>query len=1323
MFLSLTMCLTSKPAILFSFFLLFSTLLKAQEFVHYDITDGLSGIEVNDIKENENFLWIATTEGLNRFDGRNFRIYKREDDTENTLSENNIETLFFDSRGILWIGLKTGGVDLYDPRYDRFMHLKDLINIPCPSRVITIIEDSWQNIWLGTWEQGVYKLVPEVRGGNTFRAEVHFPKYIVSALTEKPKGYVRIGTYSGIFAYSLKENRWADTALYNMAVTQFLDRGSENSLWCSTWSSGLVEIAWDSHRPEAVSVEQSFKGEKYRSIHRILNAGDDSLYLGTWGEGLKVMDIRKPDLIAPLAPESCKASLINCLYRDRYNNIWIGSYGGGLYRFCPERDFITYFPQEEPLPAPAIAVADFGSGMLLAGTQGRGIYLCDLRSNAMMPKFGNNPDPDFRNYILSLWSDNAFVLAGHDGQGVPYYNGKEREPDFNFLELSGINQLEKATAFFPDGQGTLWVGTKQNGLFSASYDPVSLKPGKFIHHDNFGRDEITGFAGLSENRLLISSHKGLFIFNTLQNVIENEGSIIVDELVYCISRDDVNRCLWIGTSTGLMTISLDDPYKARKVLPGDLLPQGAIRQMVRDSGNNIWFTISDRLFCLTGTGSRLYELNRSVFEDRAILSCTTADIGGDENLVFGTSDRLVIINPALVLRQASSPGILFTGLEIDHLKVPVGSRIYRQVVLSEASEYVKSIRLSHKSKWISFHFVEKEWGISRSRYQYRLKGFSDKWQNLDISMPITFSQLNPGRYNLEIREYDASEEQEVLWSLDILALPLWRNAEWFYALLAIVILGAMGVTTLILTRYYRKRHMKRLHEIEKQKADELLREKESFFTGLSHDVMTPLSLIISPVNDLLRTSPPDDPRKEKLEIISRNTSFLSDIFGTILDFKRVELADNTVKETEVEIISFCRIALNAFEYLAKSRRIDLKYKPDIESLKILTDRVKIERILYNLLSNAIKFTPDGGEVSLEVITETAESLVLIVSDTGCGIDPRNSIVFEKFYRSPKHTSSSNPHGLGLGLYIVKEFVAILGGTISVNSTPGSGTRIIITIPCKPSPQGVMSSDDKQSVTINEEVPTILVVEDNDEMRDYVGKKLSEGFNVIMARNGIEALGIIERYLPEIVITDVMMPEMDGIILCKHLKGNDRYSDLFVVMLSAKTSTEDEMLAYKAGADIYLRKPLDTALLLSQMKNIHATRQARKSQLMASLLSEEGTEIELDPRETFVRKAMKVIEENIMDAEFKVDNFAAEMNMSNTVLHRKFRLYVGTTPNQFIRLVRLKRSVFLLRDSDYTIAEIANLTGFNQSHYFIKCFRGVYNETPGSFREKCRNLKE
>ena len=198
----------------------------------------------------------------------------------------------------------------------------------------------------------------------------------------------------------------------------------------------------------------------------------------------------------------------------------------------------------------------------------------------MMPKFGNNPDPDFRNYILSLWSDNAFVPAGHDG-GCSIIT-KEREPGFNFLELSGINQLEKATAFFPDGQGTLWVGTKQNGLFSVSYDPVSLKPGKFIHHDNFGRDEITGFAGLSENRLLISSHKGLFIFNTLQNVIENEGSIIVDELVYCISRDDVNRCLWIGTSTGLMTISLDDPYKARKVLPGDLLPQGAIRQMVRE---------------------------------------------------------------------------------------------------------------------------------------------------------------------------------------------------------------------------------------------------------------------------------------------------------------------------------------------------------------------------------------------------------------------------------------------------------------------------------------------------------------------------------------------------------------------------------------------------------------------------------------------------------------------------------------------------------------------------------------------------------------------
>jgi signal transduction histidine kinase/DNA-binding response OmpR family regulator/ligand-binding sensor domain-containing protein len=1286
--------------------------------MHYDITDGLSGIEVNDIKENDNFLWIATSDGLNRFDGENFKIFKRVNGSENSLNGNNIETLFFDSEGYLWIGLKTGGVDIYDPRHDKFSHLSQLIREPLPARVISIAEDSERNIWLGTWEEGVYRLIPEGTGRISYKAEIHYPGFIVSAITEKPKGYIRIGTYSGLYVYSMAEKKWTDAGLYDKSITQFLDTGEENALWCSTWSSGLLVVAWDNINPAPMKISRLYTGEKFRSIHRIIEGSDNKLYIGTWGEGIKLMDIGHPDQVNSLASETRIAPLINCMFKDRSENIWIGSFGGGIYKFNSENNFISYFPLNNSLPAPAIALADFGSNRVLAGTQGKGIYLCNLEDNKLILKYNHTPKGGFSNYILSLYSDKMYIFAGHDGQGTPYYINKEL-PDtgFRFREYPGNEEFEKATAFYPGENGQIWIGTKQNGLFSVKINPTTNRPEQLVHYETFGRDEITGFAQLNKKQLFISSHNGLFLFDTDSDRIDEKGRIITNEIVYRIVRDDANHCLWLGTSANLLYLDLDKPDIAHKALPDDILPQGAIRVLTLDKNNNLWFSIRDRLFCLPGKEKRIFELNPALLDNKAILSSTMTHRNGVENLVLGTTGNLIILDPQKILSQSRMPSILFTGLEIDHRKIGVGEKVYGKTVLNEATEYVSTLKLSHRCRWISLSFAENEWDICKNKFQFRIKGFSDKWQYLDLSNPVTISQLNPGKYTFEIRRFDMKENTDICWSMDTLILPPWWKTVWFFILLSVSVLIIIGFSGSMIISYIRKRHLQKLTEIETQKQDELLREKESFFTGLSHDLMTPFSLILSPVNDLLRDSPDDDPRKEKLEIISKNTAFLSDIFSTILDFKRVELADNQLKEVNVEVVSFSRIVLNAFEYLAKSRKIALNFNSSLASLNILTDNIKIERILYNLLSNAIKFTPDGGTITLSLELTYPDHLTIKIDDNGCGMDIRNHSVFEKFYREPDKPGFNNSGGLGLGLYVVKKFVTLLNGEIIVKSSPGYGTEISIILPVRINDLFETAIADRQVTSMDENLSTILVVEDNDQMREYVSKKMGSNFNVITASNGAEALKVVEQYLPEIILTDVMMPEMDGLSLCRKIKENNRYSDLFVVLISARISTEDELDAYKNGADIYIKKPFDSEVLLNQMINIHGTRQKRKSQLLASLLSKEDLEIVFDPKETFIKRSMKVIEENIMDADFKIDRFASEMNLSNTVLHRKFKLFVGQTPNQFIRLVRLRRSVSLLRNSDHTIAEIANLTGFNQSHYFIKCFREVYNDTPKNFREQ------
>jgi signal transduction histidine kinase/ligand-binding sensor domain-containing protein/DNA-binding response OmpR family regulator len=1297
---------------------LITTGLFSQDFSHFDLIDGLSSVEVTDIRENENFLWFATTDGLNRFDGEHFKIYRREPNSKNCLGENNIETLFFDSQGLLWIGFKSGGADIYDPRQDLFTRLSEIIDTKMPVRVISIFEDSQKNIWLGTWEEGVYKLTPRKGNKKSYTVEIHYPGYIVSSIMEKPAGFLRFGTYYGFFVYNLNEGKWIDNGFHKISITQFLDSGEENSIWCSTWSSGLLKMSWNSTNPGLITFSEHLQGDSFKSVYRMIGGTDNSIYLGTWGHGLKKLNLKRPALPRDILSGNITASLINSLYKDRHNNIWAGCYGGGILRFNPDKSGLKHFPVDGKLPAPASSLASLADHRILVGTQGQGLYMLDLKTLKLSPKLSTVTSGDFKNYILSLYASPDYVLVGHDGAGIPYMVRKDHQADeLKFSEFNKYTEAEKVTAFYPAEDGTIWIGTKQSGLISCKINQENGLPGNYKHYENFGRDEITGFAAYDEHTLLISTHNGLFRFNKVTNQIEKNGKLISNELIYRIVADSKNNCLWIGTSTNLMRMDNNNLDRVETAFPNELLPRGAIRALSLDRQNNLWFSVGGRLFCFMDKFRKIREINPKMLGNNAILSCTSTEIDGVEHLVFGTTDNLIVIEPDLLLSQRDEAKIIFTDLQIDHRRIGAGDSLYGKVVLNVASEYAKQIKLSYKSRWISLSFTETGLDFYNNRYQYHIKGFGDSWQYLDISNPITFSRLDPGQYTLEIRRYDYGPEPEICWSMSLVIIPPWWKSWWFYLVLILgcILFALFG--SLFTVSYFRKRHILRLKHIENVKEEELLREKESFFTGLSHDLMTPFSLIMAPANDLLREYNKKDRIREKLEIIRKNASFLSDIFGTILDFKRAELSDHKVSESQLEIVGFTRLVVNAFEYLATSRNIKLTFTADKSSLEVITDNVKVERILYNLLSNAIKFTPDGGKVEVQLISADEPMITLVVRDNGTGMDIKNQArIFEKFFRETESEYHQKNKGLGLGLYIVRKFIDMLGGSVAITSEPGKGTEILIKLPVKapafPAGNTIPGNDQ-----ISEDKSTILLVEDNPELSAYIRDKLVTHFNVITAENGLKAMALIDSYMPEIIISDIMMPGMDGLTLTKKIKENNKYADIFVALLTARTSTDNELEGYKTGADIYIKKPFDGEVLLNQMINIQSTRQNRKSQILSWLVSQEHSDIEFSSKETFLKKSMQVVEEHIMEPDFKLDEFAAELNISKTVLHRKFRLMVGQTPNQFIRLVRLRKSVHLLQNSDHSISEIAYLTGFSQSHYFIKCFREVYNDTPGSFKAK------
>jgi len=1287
----------------------------SQEYTHYTTIDGLSGTDVTAICENENFLWIATNDGLNRFDGKEFKVYRNDNSTTNSLTENNIETLMFDSQGLLWIGLKTGGVDIFNPRKNKFTHISEIVK-EYPQRVISIYEDSQKNIWLGSWENGLYQLSPDATGEMSYQVSRHYPLNIVSSIVEKPQGKLWIGTYYGYFLYDIENKKDIKLNENKYAITQFLDTGEKNSLWFSTWTDGLCKLEWDE---KTYAVTEKFITKDIIDIYRIFPSADHKLYLGTWGDGVKVADVHSR---APLKSLSMDAPVIQAFFRDKYNRLWIGTYGMGLYRLNDkDRGITPLSPINQNGYSAAYALRDFGQGNLLIGSQGDGLYMYDLKTRKLNHRLIKNAGNLFHKYILSLYKDDEVLIVGNDDIGIQYTPLKGNgDSNFSLQTYHVHKNFGKVTSIFKSRNSTFWMGTKQFGLVSMKYDPVRQTFTDYVHYDSFGMDEITGFSEGIDGQLWISSHTGIYLFNPATNKAKKYAQH-VSEMVYSLADDTQNKCLWLGTSGGLRKLKYTNGGELENPFLPEMLPEGAIRDVILDAYNNVWFSVSNRIFCYVNDSGELKEINLGGTNTQMLFSSACFEMEGAQYVVFGGTDHLLLIDPQTVLNQPNDTQVLLTELQIDHQIVGVGQEIYGKVILNEDTEYVNAITLSYLCKWISLSFTEIGWENYHNSYQYQIKGFSEDWQYLDISKPITFSQLPAGNYTLFIRSNNntsLSDQNEPLWSLHIAITPPWWQTGWFYTALSFVILFVLVTLFFLIKNHYKKRQTQRLKEIEKKKKEELLQEKESFFAGLSHDLLTPFSLIMAPISDLMRDKDINEDQHEKLEIISKNAGFLSDIFSTILDFKRAELLDTEIKEKSVEMVSFIRIIVNAFDYLAKSNNINLTYHSGVSELNASVDTIKLERILYNIISNALKFTKEGGKIEVVLsYDEQSNVFYITVKDNGIGIEQQNQRrVFEKFYQEDKTNSSQ---GLGLGLYTTRKFLHLMNGDITIESVREEGTTVTINLPAKKTDSVEVPVQEASA----EQEFTILLVEDNLQLRNYLKKKLSAHFDVAVAANGIEALEYIKNNLPELVISDVMMPEMDGLALCSTIKNTPMYSDIFVILLSAKSSSEDEMQGYKAGADFYLKKPFDPDILIKHMVNVYATRQQRRKQIISDLLSPQNDQVESHPKDDFLNKAIKIIEDHLMDEDFKIDEFASEMNLSKTVLHRKFKLMLGETPNVFIRNVRLRKAANMLKETDLSISEIGYLTGFSQAHYFIKCFKEVYQDTPKNFRvnNKSNNL--
>lgn len=781
------------------------------------------------------------------------------------------------------------------------------------------------------------------------------------------------------------------------------------------------------------------------------------------------------------------------------------------------------------------------------------------------------------------------------------------------------------------------------------------------------------------------------------------------------------------------------------ISPVSQLNQSIIHGITEDNDKNMWVTSSQGLYHIVVNSDpttqeytfshRKYNdfsiLDDFDFNPRAILRHSSGTI------VTGGVNGISLIDPSNLKYDTSTPQVHFTSMQLFNRDVKIDSIYDGQRILDMAPDFTEAIHLNHDQNVFSVTFSAMNYVLpEKTTYMYMLEGFDTDW-SVSNSNKLTYTNLAPGEYILKVKAVNndgyASDEAAEL--KIIIAPPFYRS--W----VAYIIYFILFICVILLLRAYLRHNEKQKYELlriqqEARQKHEIDDMKMRFFTNISHDLRTPLTLILTPIEYVINNIDNKD-LKEKLEMARNNAVRLLGMVNQLLDFRKSDMAGHRLNSTKGDIVDTVRTICNNFVEYSEHRNINLTFYSSVKSLYMMFDEDKLNKIVMNLLSNAFKFTPDGGrvDVSIDVIPATdkqPEMLELKVADNGCGIsDEHKKLIFDRFYQVPQKGGRQSS-GSGVGLNLVKEFVTLHEGTIYVCDNIGKGAVFIINIPIKKvddaaevekkdiprEEPNVEISDDKTVLTTevaeDNKRPVVLIVDDNDDFRKFMRDCLKNDYVVHEADNGKKAWDIIPELQPDIIVSDVMMPEMDGNELCSLVKNDIRTSHILVILLTARAAKEHELKGLESGADDYITKPFNLDIFTRRIKNLlQHRRDSHKEPMEIS-----PSKINITPLDQkLMQKAIRYVEENLSSSELSVEELSSELGMSRVHLYKKMVSITGKTPIEFIRIIRLKRAAQLITESQLSIAEITYQTGFNNLNLFRKYFKNEFGILPSEYQAK------
>jgi len=1288
---------------------------EQERYLHFSEIDGLPRNITTCLEQDQyGYLWVGTSNGIARYDGKNFYCYKE-------LSGVGIIYLLYDSHNILWVATGEGlfKYNRLTNYFDRivqgfvskieedngeiyFLMVSDIYKV-IDNKILNVYQGndisdfcfSKEGIWLGKSNDGVMLL----------SRESSFTKIVASYLKNKPVVLVSkiddklfVGCYNGQL-YAIRENR---QPLYiEINNHYFLEKilKVNQEFWLATDGYGIIVL------------------DKNLKISRILNR--------SWNIN-----------------ESINSNSIYDILHGNSHEIWLASYGAGLTCILPDNLLFQNFLPEK------------GNENSLIANEGVSVFI-----KKPFIYFGTN-------YGLSVWNENtrqfknltsdklrkdlngtkvtAITISADKNIWLGTYDGLlgKYNSNYNLLKTyhpssNGPDEMQQIVQLREINKSNLLILTQFQSRILLNFDIEHETTSLFELYYKGSNITYCLLNSLRENQqgelLALISDKGLFHVNCKDKVLENKLSEM-NKRIGCYIADfyhDKKGYYWLASSAnGLIHIS-QDGKSFKKYTVKDGLPSNTLVRIESVDDRFLWIsTISGICRFDTETGEILNfnhsdGLPANEFHER--VSAKTHD----GRILFGSLAGFTIVDPSKVNTEASKTEVVISDITLQNQSIrnPQGKQFLKQPL-----EETKEIKLPYSKNSFSIHFFLKNKSFLKyHNYAYRLTGLEKEWTYLAENNYVTYTNLFPGNYIFEIKSTDKTREG-IPTRLAIRIQSPWYLSWYAYLAYVIILITILYLSVYAYLKRMELRKEKEISEFKIQKEHELTEKKLSFFTNVSHDLKTPLTLIDAPVSDLLQSENLSQEQVNKLMIINRNSKRLYKLITDLLDFRKITQKQVELEVKETAIADVLTDIYEAYREECKNKSIDLRFSAD-RNLIGFVDAKKIEKILWNLLSNAVKFTKKGDLITLsaeEVIMDERRHIKFVVSDNGIGI-PENDInkIFDRFYKI-QHSQSMNQEGTGIGLSIVKELTEMHHGKVQVESALGSGTTFIVILPCGKesyshneliTTDGLNYQQEGDNEAANLEVnplqeakkqynsPGMLIVEDNADLREYLSGHYKKRYKVYSAEDGFVGLKLAKENNPDVILTDIQMPNMNGYEFCREIRRNFDTSHIPVVMLTASITIDHQIEGFSTGADAYITKPFDIKLLDAQVYALLENRKMLRNKFQG-IETPENLEKALPRKDVdFILELKLFIEENMMNQELSVELLSRHFAVSLAQLHRKIKSLMGSTPNNLIKSIRLKRAYKLIRDDGLRVSEAAYQTGFNDPNYFTICFKKEFGENP------------